>query len=572
MKTLLHAFKNKLRTLTRPPAKIPAGKAIPRRVIEHNGHLLMLMKRSSLSAKQLIMESKNGFDFVPTESMVPMSVIQLPCSAVVAVDEDVHSSVMYFGQRDISMARSLDGHHWIPSTKNLNLRTSARPMEVGGAWQYENSIVLLYYEKRIVDGKSVYEAYFAAFDSHNPARLLWRLDEMVWNSQEEWAGLDVVALGAAQVDDKIVSYWHVDGRITYAVVLSGLHFSRGKLFAPEYQLARHMDNPLISPHDTNEWETFTTFNPAACVIDGRVHILYRAQGYDYISTIGYATSRDGLIIEDRYDSPVYSPAAHFEENTTGRVDESLVSGGGYGGCEDPRISVIDGRVYMVYVAFDGWSPPRLAMTSICIEDFLAKRWNWTKPVLISRPGIIDKSGCILPEKVNGKYVVFHRVFPNILIDYVDDLNFDGKTHFLKGEYEIPIRPHMWDSRKIGVGAPPIRTEHGWLLIYYGVDDRDDSKYHIGAMLLDLNDPTHVLYRSNHPILEPTENYEMNGFKPGIAYPCGAVVMENMLYVYYGAADTHVCVATARLDKFLEELMTDQNIKLAPVDIREVTLP
>jgi predicted GH43/DUF377 family glycosyl hydrolase len=162
-------------------------------------------------------------------------------------------------------------------------------MEVGGAWQYENSIVLLYYEKRIVDGKSVYEAYFAAFDSHSPARLLWRLDEMVWNSQEEWAGLDVVALGAAQVDDKIVSYWHVDGRITYAVVLSGLHFSRGKLFAPEYQLARHMDNPLISPHDTNEWETFTTFNPAACVIDGRVHILYRAQGYDYISSIGYAT-------------------------------------------------------------------------------------------------------------------------------------------------------------------------------------------------------------------------------------------------------------------------------------------
>jgi predicted GH43/DUF377 family glycosyl hydrolase len=224
---------------------------------------------------------------------------------------------------------------------------------------------------------------------------------------------------------------------------------------------------------------------------------------------------------------------------------------------------------MTYVAFDGWTPPRLALTSILLDDFLAKRWNWSKPVLISPPGIVDKSGCLLPEKVNGKYVFFHRVFPDILIDFIDDLNFDGKTKWLKGQYRIKIRDNMWDSRKIGAGAPPLKTKDGWLLIYYGVDDRDASKYHIGAMLLDLKDPTKVLHRSNEPILKPDSEYENNGFKPGIAYPCGAVIVKDQLLVYYGGADSVVCVATAKLDDFLAELTTKETATLTPVQVQEV---
>jgi predicted GH43/DUF377 family glycosyl hydrolase len=175
----------------------------------------------------------------------------------------------------------------------------------------------------------------------------------------------------------------------------------------------------------------------------------------------------------------------------------------------------------------------------------------------------------LPEKINDKYVFFHRVFPNIQIDFVDDLNFDGKTKFLKGEHEIKIRPDKWDSRKIGAGAPPIKTKDGWLLIYYGVDDKDDGKYLIGAMLLDLKDPTKVLHRTDSPIIEPEEHYEMNGFKPGIVYPCGAVVLKNQLMVYYGGADSHVCVATADLNKFIEDLMLDKTPKLEGFEVKEV---
>ena len=94
-----------------------------------------------------------------------------------------------------------------------------------------------------------------------------------------------------------------------------------------------------------------------------------------------------------------------------------------GGCEDPRLTRIGEQVYMTYVAYDGHSHPRVALSSIHIDDFLNKKWNWKKPVLISPPYIVDKNACILPEKINGKYVIFHRVFPNILIDFVDDLRF-----------------------------------------------------------------------------------------------------------------------------------------------------
>ena len=91
-------------------------------------------------------------------------------------------------------------------------------------------------------------------------------------------------------------------------------------------------------------------------------------------------------------------------------------------------------------------------------------------MLISPPHIIDKNACILPEKINGKYVIFHRVFPNILIDFVDDLDFDGKTRWLAGQYEIPVRALSsdWDSRKVGCGPPPLKTKDGWLLIYQAV--------------------------------------------------------------------------------------------------------
>jgi len=175
-------------------------------------------------------------------------------------------------------------------------------------------------------------------------------------------------------------------------------------------------------------------------------------------------------------------------------------------------------------------------------------------VLISPPGVIDKNTCILPGKVNGKYVVFHRVFPDILIDFLDDLDFDGKTKWLTGEFKIQTRADCWDSRKVGAGPPPIKTEKGWLLIYHAIGEQAPDSYKIGAMLLDGQDPTRVLARSPEPILEPRAWYEREGWKSNVVYPCGAAVIGERLFIYYGGADRVVCVASVNLDGLLERLI------------------
>ena len=327
-------------------------------------------------------------------------------------------------------------------------------------------------------------------------------------------------------------------------------------------LKKSEKNPIIAPIKENEWESVQTFNPAAFYEDGRVHLLYRALGSDGVSRIGYALSENGIDIVERLDEPIFTYLKQPVKD--GKSLYNLLeynSGGGWNGSEDPRVTVIDDRVYMFFVAFDGWDIPRLAITSISLDDFLNRKWKWDGVKIISPPGIVDKSGVVFPEKIRGKYVVMHRIFPNILIDFVNDLDFeDGE--YLPGKYSIKVRSRkFWDSRKIGAGAPPIKTKKGWLLIYYGVDDKDARRYMIGAMLLDLHNPVKVLVRTDEPILEPTDWYENEGHKAGIAYPCGAVVMSGTLFVYYGGADTVVCVATANLETFLDQLINKEKPKL-----------
>lgn len=299
--------------------------------------------------------------------------------------------------------------------------------------------------------------------------------------------------------------------------------------------------------------------------------MYRAIGDSDISVLGYASSSDGVNIDERLSDPIYIPTKPFEFTPSGQAlanvplsSGAYVSGGGgNGGCEDPRITKVGNRYYMTYVAYNGQTAPRVAITSIKVEDFHNKKWNWSEPVLISKPDVVDKNACLFPEKINGKYVIFHRIFPNILIDYLDSLDFDGKT-FLKGEYAIKPRATSWDSRKVGAGCPPIKTPYGWLMIYHAVGEHDPSRYKMGAMLLDLKDPTKVLFRSDTPILQPEVHYENEGYKYGVAYPCGAVAFNNELFVYYGGADMVVCVAKANLETFLTHLMDTGSAEMTQV--------
>ena len=400
----------------------------------------------------------------------------------------------------------------------------------------------------------------------NVKKIIWRCEVPLWESSSSWLGKEINFIGLARVDGDIIGYWCVGKKQIQAVIYPSFRLREKKIQESVHlTLDKLQTNPIIRPKSKNKWEAFNTFNPAAVYVGGKVHILYRAQGYDYISVVGYATSKNGFTIEKRYNRPIYEPKEPFEwrgNKKFNELDLKHVSGGGYGGVEDPRITLVDNRIYMTYVAYNGSDLPRVALTSIALNDFLDRRWLWEKPVLISPPGVVDKGPAVFPEKINGKYVIMHRIFPDILIDFVDSLAFDGST-WLKGQYRIKTRPNMWDGGKIGTGAPPIKTKEGWLLIYYGTPydyvKKPDAynPYLIGAMLLDLNDPTKVLHRTKLPILSPTEDYENNGFKAGVVFPCGAVIINETLFVYYGGADSYVCVATADLADFLKKLTCDE---------------
>jgi predicted GH43/DUF377 family glycosyl hydrolase len=343
-----------------------------------------------------------------------------------------------------------------------------------------------------------------------------------------------------------------------------------------WSVERFDGNPILEPEPGHWWESKAVFNPAALYETGRVHLLYRAIGDTDTSVLGYASSTDGLHFNQRLKEPAYIPREPFEgvlpasSPSPVSYGGSYVSGGGgMGGCEDPRLTRIEDRVFMTYVAYDGSSPPRSALSSIAYQDFLAKNWRWRKPVLISPPGVIDKNACILPRKVKGKYVIFHRVFPDILVDFLDDLDFDGQTKWLKGQFKIRTRPDYWDSRKVAAGPPPIKTEKGWLLIYHAVGEQAPDSYKIGAMLLDSQDPTQVLARSPEPIMEPKAWYEREGLKSNVVYPCGAAVIGEHLFIYYGGADRVVCVASVNLDGLLEQLIrTRETAEIAALSIRE----
>ncbi len=305
---------------------------------------------------------------------------------------------------------------------------------------------------------------------------------------------------------------------------------------------RFSGNPIIAPIHEHAWEAKGTFNPGAIREGGKTHILYRALSNNDVSTLGYATSRDGFSIDERSPEPVYVPRESFETRASG----------GYSGCEDPRLTRIGDTVYMFYTAVDGANPPRVALTSIARTDFLARRWNaWARPKLVSPPNIDDKDVCVFPEKIRGKYVVLHRIQPSIDINFFDDLEFENGEMLTQGPFILP-RPGMWDDQKIGVNTVPIRTPSGWLILYHGVS-QEGSVYRLGAALLDLEHPNRVLARSDTPLFEPETEYEKVGIVPNVVFPCGAVVKGGRLIIYYGGADRVVGVASMRLRDILKRL-------------------
>ncbi|OGG02598.1 hypothetical protein A2Z33_02310, partial [Candidatus Gottesmanbacteria bacterium RBG_16_52_11] len=388
-------------------------------------------------------------------------------------------AVMYYGHGSIRVAYSSDLVHWTPGETVLAPRPEsydAGDLSVGTIFPTDRGLAVVYYVRGDYNGTDSWALGTAVFDKNNPAKLVWRSTIAILENIEGLATKQVSPVGLVHRDNTLISYWDVqdDGIVAIAHPVTGSREDIAKGKKLKLVLEKITSNPILKPIASHLWESKAVFNPAAIYENGRIHLIYRAVGDNDVSVLGYASSVDGVNFDVRHPEPIYVPTKDFELSTIdngGAFSSPYFSGGAYGGVEDPRVTRINDTYYMMYVAYNGRTHPRVAMTSIPVSDFHNGRWDrWKEPVLVSPPGVVDKNACVLPEKVNGKYVVFHRIFPNILVDYVDDLEaFDGKSRFLKGDYFIPPRYTNWDSRKLGIGAPPIKTDKGWLLIYQAVD-------------------------------------------------------------------------------------------------------
>ncbi|MES2436902.1 MAG: hypothetical protein V4519_02730 [Patescibacteria group bacterium] len=309
---------------------------------------------------------------------------------------------------------------------------------------------------------------------------------------------------------------------------------------PSKKILRLPSNPILSP-TKEKWEDRAVFNPAAIDLDGKIHILYRAWSMDNTSTVGYASSKNGTKIDERLPYPIYTPRESFESKNIPN---------GNSGCEDARIVEIGDRLYITYTAYNGTDAPAVALSSISTEDFLNHDWEWTKPVLISPEGIDDKDSCIMPFTKNGKNLMIHRIDHNIVASYIDLKNPKRVKEY------TPIltpRPGMWDSKKVGLSCPPIKTKQGWLMLYHGISD--DGIYRTSALMLDLKDPMIVTARMTDHLFEPIEQYELIGEINNVVFPCGAVVRGDNIFIYYGGADKVSCFAKIKLSEVLKALST-----------------
>lgn len=292
------------------------------------------------------------------------------------------------------------------------------------------------------------------------------------------------------------------------------------------KLQRFEKNPVLTPSEL-PWENMLVFNPGAVMVGDSVYLIYRAMGRnDHVSRFGLAISRDGIHFE-RKEEPIYSGGGH--------QDESL-------GIEDPRVVKIDDTYFITYTAVsdyqekdqvERWSmnlKPMIALSTT--KDFVTFQ---DYDVII--PNVRGKNASLFPKKINGEYWLLHR-------------EGQGKTFFSKSSkltswsekmFVFEERPGYWDCNKAGIGAPPIETEKGWLLFYHGV--ANDYTYRLGIMFLDLNDPTKILYRSPEPVFEPETEYEKFGYVPNVVFSCGAIEKNDQYYIYYGAADKVIGLAT-----------------------------
>jgi len=335
-------------------------------------------------------------------------------------------------------------------------------------------------------------------------------------------------------------------------------------------LTRHESGPVLTPDSALSWEKEGVFNPGIARIGNEVVMLYRAVGETeaYISRLGLAKSNDGIAFKRASTVPVFEPKESFDMWAT----------------EDPRITKIEDDFYITYVAvkeqimqngnpFPRSTPIDTSTALLKTRDFV----SFENLGIISPKNSNDKDVVLFPKKIKGRYCMLHRPTfwdkpwyevlknnkkiidlpykvetlpenPGIWIAWSDNLK-DWTDHQV-----LLYSSHHGDS-KIGPGLPPIETKDGWLVIYHHVietKDKDSFFYSVRAALFDIGDPTRLIGRLPYDILAPEMPYEKEKTS-SIVFPTGGFVVDDTLFVYYGASDRYVCLATGSLSALLLEI-------------------
>jgi len=286
---------------------------------------------------------------------------------------------------------------------------------------------------------------------------------------------------------------------------------------PPASFVKYQGNPILGPQGQG-FEARAAFNPAAVVKDGKVYLLYRAQDALGISTIGLASSQDGLHFTRRSE-PVLTPEQDYERR----------------GVEDPRVVRFGSTYYLTYTAYDGHAAKLALATS---KDLI----HWDRRGVILPELYWSKSGAIVPRKVNGRYVMYFGDTDVWLATSLDLIHWD-----VRKEPVLRRRSGSFDSTGVEPGPPPLITQRGILLFYNGWDAA--ITYRTGRVLFSLKDPSVVLERTNQPMLEPSKSWELHGQVPKqVLFIEGLVRWKGAWYLYYGGGDSRVGVAIAVAEK------------------------
>lgn len=297
---------------------------------------------------------------------------------------------------------------------------------------------------------------------------------------------------------------------------------------------RSAKNPILTVRDM-PFPAEAVLNPAAAEKDGQVVLLLRVESTGGYSSIYVARSKNGVTNWDISPTPILKygdPRWRYEK----------------WGCEDARVTYLPDQQCW-YITYTAYSPAGAAVGLAKTKDLVrAERMG-----LIFSPN--NKDAALFPQMFNGRWAVLHRPdagggIENIWIAYSPDLVHWGNPHCVLREGTGPA----WDAVKVGAGPPPLLTKQGWLLLYHGVKMYGGQMiYRVGAAMLDKDKPHKLIARSPDCIFKTVALYEQAGLVANVVFPTGLLLRGDDLWMYYGAADTCVCLATAKLQDVLDTL-------------------